>query len=142
MASIDIIGITGDSINILISGRTYLQEQDKWDGNWLNTQIKIKVGNFSGKIDALLRNDEFEQLAKAIEQFLCKKTESIIFSPMEPWITFKAIKNSKQNIEFAGEVTDRLGTGNILKFQFELSQANLKEILGEINTVLRDYPVR
>ncbi|AQQ09212.1 hypothetical protein L21SP3_01013 [Sedimentisphaera cyanobacteriorum] len=142
MANVNIIGTTGDSINMLISRRTYPQEQDKWDGNWLNTQIKIKVGSFSGKTDALLRSDEFEQLSKAIEQFLYKKVESVTFSPMEPWICFRATKNRKQNIEFAGEVTDRLGTGNILKFQLELSLPDLKKILEEINAVLHDFPVK
>ena len=142
MTNINITGTAGNSIDILVSGRTYPQEQDEWDGNWLNTQIKIKIGSFSGKTDALLRSDEFEQLSKAIERFLNKKMESVTFLPMEPWICFKVTKNRKQNIEFAGEVTDRLGTGNILKFQFELTLPDLEKVLKDINAVLHDFPAK
>lgn len=142
MAEINIISTTGDSINILVSGQTYPQEQDKWDGNWLNAQIKIKAGAFTGKTDALLRSDELKHLSKETEKFLIKKIESVDFSPMEPWICFKATKNKRQNIEFAGEVTDQLGTGHVLKFHFELSQPDLEKILKEINVVLHDFPVK
>lgn len=142
MSGINIMSTNGDAININVYGRTYPHLNDKWDGNWLNTKIEIKAGNFIGKTNALLRSDEIERLAKEIEQFLFEKIKEVIFSPIEPWICFKITKNNRQNIELTGEVTDQLGTGNILKFHLEMSPPNLEQIHKRINLVLQEFPAR
>ena len=127
MAEINITSTTGDSIDISVYGRTYPQESDRWDGNWLNSKIKIKAGNFCGTTDALLRSDELEQLSK--------------FSPMEPWIIFQMAGNKRGHIELTGEITDRPGTGNVLKYRLELSRPDLEEILKKVDVILQEFPV-
>ena len=141
MAEINITSTTGDSIDISVYGRTYPQESDRWDGNWLNSKIKIKAGNFCGTTDALLRSDELEQLSKDIKRFLLKKMDTVVFSPMEPWIIFQMAGNKRGHIELTGEITDRPGTGNVLKYRLELSRPDLEEILKKVDVILQEFPV-
>jgi hypothetical protein len=142
MSEIYIESLTGDNININIAGRTYPQEIDKWDGNWLNTKIKIRAGKFSGKIDALLRSDELEHLSKDIRLFLQEKKGNVLFSPIEPWLIFHIGKNKVRNFVLAGEITDTLGTGNTLKFSYECSLPLLEKMLSNINDALEMFPAK
>jgi len=141
MAEITITSTTGDSVDISVYERTYPQESDRWDGNWLNAKIKIKAGNFSGTTNALLRSDELEKLSKDIKRFLLKKMDTLVFSPMEPWICFQMTGNKRGHIELTGEITDRLGTGNVLKYQFELSRPDLEVILKKVDVILQEFPI-
>jgi hypothetical protein len=50
---------TSEYLQILVDNFAYPDSTDFWDGNWINTRIKIKVGGFIGDYDAQLRNVDF-----------------------------------------------------------------------------------
>lgn len=40
--------------------RSYPDATDYWDGNWLQTEVQVHAGTFSGKVQAELRADDFQ----------------------------------------------------------------------------------
>ena len=140
MSEITIANATGDSINVLVIGRTYPKEDDGWDGNWLNVRIRITAGRFSGKTEALLRCEELARFSQDIKGLIQSGVGEVIFSPTEPWLLLHLRQRKPDRFEVSGHATDRLGTGNMLKFTFSCPSAVLDQVATSIDAIIEKFP--
>lgn len=134
--------LTTDKIELLVFNRIYPEAADKWDGNWLNAYAEISAGRFTGKSAISLRCDELQQLGKNIDLLLQRKVNDAVFSPMEPWLSLAIKSDSSNKYRISGEITDKLGTGNILKFLFTLDRACLEKVAEGIKETISTFPSR
>ena len=135
-------GLTTDKVEIIVLNRTHPEATDKWDGNWLNAYAEITAGRFNGKGDIFLRCDELQQFAKDIDLLIQVEINDAVFSPMEPWLCLSIKSDNSSKYRISGEITDRLGTGNILKFFFELDRGCTEKVAEGIKETINVFPIR
>ena len=130
-----------DCIVMSISRRTHPECMDYWDGNWLSTNIRIRVGAFIGKYDACLRSEELAQFLSSLIQLEDVSEGSASFETMEGQLELTLTRDRQRHIKVTGKARDQAGIGNLLKFDFEVDQTYIKPIIQELSVVLAEFPV-
>lgn len=121
--------------------RTQLTSTDYWDGNWLNTEVTIKVGGFRGHVGGYLRTDEFATFREEVTALYSTLSGSATFRTMEEWLLIEMIGDGKGHITAEGSLIDNPGIGNTVRFKLELDQTFLPSLLEELNTLIDRYPI-
>lgn len=134
-------GVSG-SVRISHIRRTYPEAEDRWDGNWLSALVAVNVGGFTGKSDIKLRSDEIEEFLRNIQLLVQGQSKVAVYDPMEPWLKLAFRLKKVGHYEVKGEITDRLGTGNVLKFSFEATRQHLQRSIDGIRQIAHGYPTR
>jgi hypothetical protein len=137
------IGV-GDSHYLIVKPlyRPYDQCQDEWDGNWVNSQILIRVGGFNGNIMASLRTDEFIRFKEELSKLYSTLKGQASFSSMEHWLTIHVEGDGLGHFEADCVAMDEVGIGNRLQFGLDFDQTDLPGIIKDLDGILRAFPVR
>jgi hypothetical protein len=122
--------------------RPYDQCQDYWDGNWVNSQIIIRVGGFNGNITASLRTDEFMRFKEELSRLYSTLKGRASFSSMEHWLTIHVEGDGLGHFEAECVVMDEVGIGNRLQFRLDFDQTELPGIVKGLEGILQAFPVR
>ncbi|WP_165996194.1 hypothetical protein [Bacillus sp. Cs-700] len=135
--------LLGDETNIVIKviGRQHPDATDYWDGNWIFSIINIEIPGYSVEFPASLRTDEifsFMEELKNLDETLKGKAS---FKNMEDFIVLEAEVDLTGKVMWTGETCYPLGTGAVLKFDFESDQSYLKYIIKELKAILEEIPV-
>ena len=137
-----IIGLeSSEYVSIQIIRRCYPEATDYDDGNWLDVQIEVRAGAWFGRFKGCLRAEEFEAFRHEIAALHEQLEGTAEFSPMEPWINLKLSGNGRGGIELEGEAIDQVGTGNTLKFGWEMDQTYLPGIIRALDSIIGQFPV-
>lgn len=122
--------------------RPYDQCHDYWDGNWVKSQITIRVGGFNGNITASLRTDEFFRFKEELSKLYSTLKGQASFSSMEHWLTVHVEGDGLGHFEADCVVMDEAGIGNRLQFRLVFDQTELPGIVKSLEGILRAFPVR
>lgn len=122
--------------------RPYDQCQDYWDGNWVKSQIIIRVGGFHANITASLRTDEFFRFKEELSRLYSTLKGQASFSSMEEWLTIHVEGDGLGHFEAECVTMDEVGTGNRLQFRLDFNQTELPGIVKGLEGILQAFPVR
>lgn len=138
-----IIGFEGQNyLMFTILGRQYPNSMDPDDGNWLNTDIQIVSGPFSGEVRALLRTDEFMNFKSRME-ILHKTLKGVAeYRSLEEWVIMTIKGDGLGHFFTEGYVRGKPGGANKICFSFEFDQTIMPKIMNNLNKLIEEYPIR
>jgi hypothetical protein len=113
-----------------------------WDSSWLNTTIQIKVGAFSAKYSAQLQTIDFSSFEKELKRLYTDLNGVTQFYSIENWLNLKFKGDGIGHFEVRGTACDFPGTGNTLKFNFEIDQTYIPILLNQLSNILEKFPVK
>lgn len=135
----------GSSVNeyliLDVLGRKRPDLTDNSTLNWLDVNASICVGGFTGKIRQDLYTDELYWFEQKLENLFNTLNGEAVLDAMEKWIYLKFEGDGKGHVACSGEVTDRYDYGNVLKFNINLDQTYLPNIINGLKELLETYPV-
>jgi hypothetical protein len=139
-----IVGLPGgEHVTVRVLTRRYPDAEDFWDGNWLDTMVEFRVGQFSGTVGTLLRADELQSFRRQIHQQHTSLGGTAVLESLENWLTLRLRMTGSGGIEVDGELIDQPGYGNKLTFTMSaIDQSYLPRLLDELDEVLTHFPVR
>jgi hypothetical protein len=112
----------GDHISIYI---TDCADEERWlDGN-----LAIKVGPWSGALRARFHEGELHQFATAIEKLYGDLVGPAELHPLEPYMELRLCGNGKGEIVVEGKAQDCHSNGTFLVFRFGIDQTELLAIV-------------
>ena len=120
------LGNNGGS-TILISPTSKISAE-----GWYQTDIEIKVNSFVGKINAYIELRDltnFYQEVVALNKTLKGKAELL---PLEDQFKLSLIADDMGHIAVEGHAYEQASYGNCLKFEFDLDQSYLPELIDSL----------
>jgi hypothetical protein len=134
---------TSDYLKLLILNYANPNSNDFWDGNWLNVKILIKVGGFNGDYNAQLRNINFLDLKKGLENLYNKLDGFAEFHCIEDYLGIKIKGDGLGHFTADCFAIDYPGIyGNKLKFSLEFDQTEISELTKMIDLIIEKYPIK
>ena len=115
---------------------------DYWDGNWLHSQIEVRVGGFSACYPGALRVDEFESFHQELASIYEILKGKAGFWSMEEWLSIDVKGDGRGHFNARCEATDEPGIGNKLKFQLTFDQTEIPGIIRGLQSILEAFPLR
>lgn len=140
--SVSFRGDHGELLKLSPLYRAYPNEQDYWDGNWVQTEVDVKVGGFRGKFLANLRCEEFAELQQQLEALESELTGKAQFRTMEEWLEININGDGLGRFSLESFVRDDAGIGNRLEFGFSFDQTYIPALLSATRAVTSAFPVR
>jgi len=125
---------------VKITGRSHAA-QDFWDGNWVNADIQINAGNFHGHYTAYLRTEELKAFRDAVSRLYSFDSKEAKFKTMEEQLSINISGDGLGHFTAKCEALDQAGIGNRLIFSLFFDQTEIPQILKELDTTLRKYPI-
>lgn len=134
---------SSDYLQILAFDFAYPDSADFWDGNWINTRIMIKVGGFNGDFEAQLRNVDFLDLKKGLENLYHKLDGYANFNCLEDYLQIKIKGDGLGHFSADCIATDNPGIyGHELKFTIEFDQTEIHILTKMIDDLLNEFPIK
>jgi hypothetical protein len=113
-----------------------------YDDNWLTVEISVHAGGFHGKAGAALITSELVNFASELVPLFETLKGSARFETIEEQLSLRLVGDGKGHIELRGEVADRAGTGNRLRFTLQFDQSQLGISIRQLEKVTSQFPVR
>jgi hypothetical protein len=137
------IGNQRDSyIKIDVVSRTHPGCDDYWDGNWLNSEVRIRSGGFMGKANPKLRADEFRSFLQEVEALSASAKGTAKFRSMEENLEINITHYDKIGLVAKGTLIDRHDElGNKLAFSITVRDSELNHIADQLREIMGEFPV-
>lgn len=142
MLSVAFGGEERERVEIQVHGYERTPVGESYDDNWVNVSVLISVGAFAGKYDATFLTSDFIGLRAGLQALHESLEGTASFSTLEDQLSLKFTGDGRGHIALKGLATDAPGTGNRLEFELALDQTYLPSALGELNEIVRSFPVR
>jgi hypothetical protein len=134
---------SSDYLQILIDNYAYPDSNDFWDGNWLNARISIKVGGFSADYKAQLRNVDFVDFNKGLENIYNKLDGFAEFYCLEDYIGIKIKGDGLGHFTADCVAIDNPGIyGHKLEFSIDFDQTEISDLTKMIDLIIETYPIK
>jgi hypothetical protein len=131
-----------EHVRVTVLGRMHSGATDRRDGNWLISPISVSIGGFDGRVHAGLRADELKIFRDQLQVINARLEGTAELWSMEGWLRLDVSVRSTGALEVAGEVMDRPGIGNRLRFWIEgLDQSFLAAMIADLLTIEQAFPV-
>lgn len=124
------------------SGWEPSESADYWNDNWIPSAVRIDAGAFRGSYEALFRTDEFEQLRDQLRPFYDKLKGTATFDSMDQYLSIEITSDGIGHFTARCEARQDASSGDLLVFHLAFDQTELPAILGDLDELLRVYPVR
>lgn len=132
----------GPGLRVAVLGRSQEACHDYWDGNWIDAEIQLRVGGFSGRITAALRLDEIQSFYEQCKALYDNLHGEACFSSMEDWLSMKIQGDGLGHFEAVCRTMDQAGIGNTLEFILHFDQSEIPGIVSGLETILQTFPIR
>lgn len=134
--------LLGDSgkLEVNILGRDHTDSLDFWDGNWVNSEIKIEVPGFNAFYEANLRLDDISRFYQALIKLKSGTSNEAEFTTLEDGLYFRLAVERNGSINCNGKARNNLGS--TLNFILDTDLATLDNFVREIDAILKSYPLR
>jgi len=134
-------------LSVEVFARLYPQCHDFWDGNWLDTRIRVSVGAFAGRYSAALRADEFSRFLsglRLVSLLSGAETPSHVaeFVALEEQLSIVIRGDALGHFVAQCVAVDGSGIGNRLEFELTFDQTDLPAMLNGLETITEAFPVR
>jgi hypothetical protein len=132
-----------ENLQIKVAGRTHPDCKDFWDGNWLNCEVAISSGSFTGNFFPSIRANELSKLLDEIEPLYETLQGTVRFQTMEEQVEIEISGDGKGHIHAKGYLADDVNPSKCNKLNFNLyfDQTCLTETIKGLKTLLNVYPV-
>jgi hypothetical protein len=126
---------------VIINISLYPDSNDFWDGNWLESEIRINAPDINVLSGITLRAEDFLRFYEGLKKMQDDQLQEVEFTTMEEGIYFKGKSDITGNIKWEGIA--KLGyEGNSLTFRIETDHASIDRLSAEVKEILSDYPVK
>jgi hypothetical protein len=134
--------LLGDSgkLEITILGRNHPDSLDFWDGNWVNSEIKIDVPGFNAFYETDLRLGDISRFYQALIKLKSGTSKEAEFTTLEDGLYFHLAVERNGSINCNGKARNNLGS--TLNFILDTDLATLDNFAREIDVILKSYPLR
>jgi hypothetical protein len=135
-------GSEHERIEVRITGYERQATGEYHDDNWLNVEISLAVGGFRASFASSFLTEElvaFRDQMTALYQTLRGEAR---FVSLENQLFLQLVGNGRGGVSLKGEARDRAGIGNRLEFELALDQTQLATTMGELDAVIKRFPVR
>ncbi|NRQ31479.1 hypothetical protein HII36_06440 [Nonomuraea sp. NN258] len=127
---------------IQVVDRMHPGTTDFWDGNWLTSPIRVRVGGFVAKVDAGLRVDELRDFRVDLQRIHAEVQGRAVLSSMEHWVELIVECHPRGSLSVAGTISDHPSMRNTLRFEVEgLDQTDIPMIVDSLVAVEERFPV-
>lgn len=133
---------TPDYLEIGVLNYAYPEANDAYDKNWLNVIIQVKAGAFSGKFDAYFQTADFIGLWHQLKELYNDLGKQFKFSTLEDQLTMDFTGDELGHININVRAQDQAGVGNILEFDLNIDQTDVKVLIDQLNEIIREYPFK
>jgi hypothetical protein len=114
---------------------------DGSDGNWIDCELQIAAGAFSGRLRADLRSDEFQSFSEELESLARTLEGTAAFSTLDGQLAFSLTGDGTGRVRVTGEAIDAAETGNRLQFRFDIDRQQMPPICEALDHLLGAFPV-
>ena len=111
------------------------------DGDWIDCEVALAVGGFSGSVRADLRSEEFRAFLEELQNLSQTLEGAASFTTMEGQIAISLTGDGKGHIRVSGEAIDDAGVGNRLQFAFDIDRTYLPKVCESLESLLAAFPV-
>ena len=131
-----------ERVEVTVSGYERQPSGDYHDDNWLTVEVSLAVGGFSGRFQASFLTAELMEFRDQLAALYKGLNGEAKLVTMETQLQLTLTGNGRGGISLKGEAWDRPGIGNRLVFGLDLDQTHLATTLGELDAVIKRFPVR
>jgi hypothetical protein len=129
------------ALSIWIRGRTYPDDDDFWDGNWLDVLIQVATSHALVQAEgAILHASELASLVDACRTMHETLRGEFDLDCMEPALRLHLSLNPRGQLAFHVDLTADVATQRH-HFEFELDQTYLTDFILAGDEALRRFPV-
>ena len=129
------------TIEIDVLYRNYPNSSDYWDGNWVTSNINIKIPGYLVNFGANLRTDELRDFTNEIKLMSKLLKGKANLKNLENYLHIECEMDKLGKIIWTVETCFPAGYGAVLKFEFESDQSFLIRLIKELETILTAFPV-
>ena len=126
-------------IQINILRRSNPDAKDFWDGNWLDTEIRIHIRQFICLYGANLRVDDFQRFYESLVAFRNTQKPEIEFTTLEEALYLHFVMGDRGLIICKGKGNDNAGIS--IEFNFEIEIMVIEYLIAEVKKILSSYPI-
>ena len=127
-------------LNVQVYMRSHIAT-DYWDGNWVDSSIKIFAGGFSGSFGASLRTEEFKSFRDQLAKLYSRQSSTAEFTTMEEQLRIHVNGDELGHYTAECSAVDRAGIGNRLSFELQFDQTDIPSILAGLDSIIESFPV-
>ena len=132
---------SGDTfVQIKVAKRSYPNNNDYWDGNWLLSEIKINVSGFKNIYRTNLRADDFQRFYEGLEKLNKNLVKEVEFTTMEEGLYLKGQIDITGNIKWEGIAKSEPGSSS-LTFLMETDNTSVSRLAKQVKEILNNYPI-
>lgn len=127
--------------------RSHPEQNDFWDGNWLDAKVSVQTGAFSGRYGASLRSDEFARFLDGLQQVYSSlgtsfPTYGAEFSSLEKQLSIAVSGDALGHFTAQCVAVDNFGVGNRLEFELTFDQTEIPAMIDGLEAIMEAFPVR
>ena len=115
---------------------------DESDGDWLRCFVDIEILPFKGGVEASFEVQDFSQLCENLETIYKNLDGEALFAPIEGALSLKFAMKGRGEMTIDGEANPAFPSHVALRFGLHSDQTILKEVVGSLKAVMRQYPSR
>lgn len=112
---------------------------DYYEANWVNAEIKIAAGGFSGTYRAHLFRTDFRDFYKDLTNLYSFGSHQGEFRTFEDQLRLEISGDGRGNFESSCVAKD--ASGNYLNFTVSFDQTDIPRMLKELDRIIEAYPV-
>ncbi len=133
--------LKGDSgkLEINILRRSNSETDDYWDGNWLESEVRVEVSGFSSLYGINLRVDDLQRFYESLTALQKDNAKDSEFTTMEEGLYLHFAVNPNGSINCKGKASNEIGDS--LDFKYQTDLASLDTFMSELEIVLKSYPL-
>ncbi|MDR2385884.1 MAG: hypothetical protein LBD80_09555 [Tannerella sp.] len=126
-------------LEIKVLKRSNSETDDYWDGNWLESEIRIDVPGFNTLYGTNLRVDDLQRFYEKLTDLQSRNINEAEFTTMEEGLYLHCELVANGLIECKGKANN--DTGNSLNFRLQTDLASLDIFVNELKMILKSYPL-
>jgi hypothetical protein len=130
-----------ERITLTVRGRSHPTCTDYWDGNWLRTNVSVRIGGFSGSYVANLRAEEFRSFGDEMTSLYSALEGDATFTTMEGQVSLLLSGDGMGHVSVKADLSDEAGIGNRLHCEFVIDQTYLPAIIDALGAIDSAWPV-
>ena len=135
------IGAGSSRLQLRVLRRSHPQCTDYWDGNWLNGDLAVTAGAFSGRVQAGIRTDELSRFLAQLQLLDRTLRGEAVLATMDFWLDVQIKGDGRGHFVAECWVRDEPGMGSRLEFQTHFDQTEIPPMLRSLRAILTAYPV-
>jgi hypothetical protein len=132
---------SGDFIKIDLIHLSHPNAELDWDRNWIEANVTVKAGGFSGHFNCALMTTDFVRFRNQFADLYNKLDGTAKFDTIEGQIIIIIKGDGIGHFEANCSVMDIAGLGNKLDFEINFDQTFIPEMIRQLENINKTFPV-